>query len=262
MEEYQYECGSVAGFVQRLVVLSQRGYRYFLQGEVPARRIPEEVDAKLLAKYDLRLTRRQRAYRKSRGVANGHYVRLGRSWVLLGTSRQFFLDIDANESPRDLRESPIRVCGYSISLRRDGSARRRGEERLRASVRLDERTASEVRAFFEDLSVHRSKERLAAEFWRATNEWEPYAPVHRQFRAILWRVNARRNQAGFERVPLSCLRVHRRLPKHFASGADSVQVGLEVCENPLIDVPWVYPRDLKRNPLSSALRERSCPYEA
>jgi hypothetical protein len=222
MEEYRYECGSVAGFIQRVVVLSQRGYRYFVEGEIREGRAPEEVDAKLLAKYDLRLTRRQRAYRKAQGLSNGHYVRFDRNWVLLATSPRFFLEVDRNERPRDLRESPIRAHGYSVSLRRDGSARTRGEVRRRASVRLDEATTAELRAYFEELSIHRSRERLAAEFWRISSEWEAYAPVHRQFRAMLWRANERRREAGFDRVPLSCIRIHRRLPKHFPSAVEGL----------------------------------------
>ena len=220
MELYRFECPTRAGFLQRAVVLAQSGYRYFVQGEVPERRAPSEVDERLLAKYGLRLSRRARAYRKEYGFENGHYFRFGRSWVLMATARSFFLDVDGNERVLDLRENPLRVFGYTVSLRRDGAASREGSERRRVSVRLDEVTYLELRAYFESLSCHRSEEALRAEFWRASNAWEPYAPVKRQFRAILWRVNERRREAGLSRVPLSCLRIHRRLPKHFAGHAE------------------------------------------
>ena len=203
--------------MQRAVVLAQRGYRYFVQGEVPERKEPAAIDAKLLVKYDLRKTRRQRAYRKSRGLPNGHYFRHGTTWIVMATSREFFLAVDKKERVLDLRESPIRAFGYSLSLRRDGSAMRRGEHRYRASVRLDLETYRELRAYLEDLALQRSKERLAAEFWRESSRWQAYAPVHRQFRAILRRVNERREKAGYELVPASCVRRYRNHPKHFSS---------------------------------------------
>lgn len=215
MEEYRYECASMEGFVQRVVVLAQRGYRHFVQGEVPEHRSPEAVDEKFLAKYDLRKTRRQRAYRKQIGLSNGHYFRYGRTWVAMATERDFFLAVDPRESVSDLRENPIRAGGYSISLRRDGSAKRRGEHRYRASVRLDSETYLELRGYLESLAVHRSKEWLAAEVWKLSTRWQSYAPVQRQFRAIVRRLNEGRVEAGFDRVPASCVRICRELPRHF-----------------------------------------------
>jgi hypothetical protein len=139
----------------------------------------------------------------------------------MASAREFFLSVDARERAFDLRETPLRVYGYAVSLRRDGSARRRGEHRHRASVRLDRETYRELRAYFEERAVHQSKEALAREFWFESSRWQPYAPVHRQFRAILWRVNERRVAAGFERVPVSSLRVVRLYPRQFSSGCSS-----------------------------------------
>lgn len=218
MEEYRYECASIEGLVQRVVVLAQRGYRHFVQGEVPEHKSCEALDEKFLAKYDLRKTRRQRAYRKQVGLSNGHYFRHGRSWVAMATAREFFLEVDSREDVLDLRETPVRVGGYSISLRRDGSARRRGEHRYRASVRLDSDTYLELRAYFEDLAVHRSRESLASEFWRTSTKWQSYAPIYRQFRAVARRVNEMRQAAGFEPVPLAAIRMTRSYPRQLKGG--------------------------------------------
>lgn len=252
MEPYRYECESVEGFVQRAVVLAQRGYRYFVQGEVPERKEPAAIDKKLLAKYDLRKTRRQRAYRKSRGLPNGHYFRHGRTWIVMATARELFLAVDEKERVLDLRESPIRAFGYSLSLRRDGSAMRRGEHRYRASVRLDLETYRELRAYFEDLALHRSKERLAAEFWRESSRWQAYAPVSRQFRAIVRRVNERRAKASYELVPTSCVRRYRKHPKHFGpdiaderASAAPMPTDARACSSaPLVEVENRLPVDL------------------
>jgi hypothetical protein len=218
MEEYRYECASTEGLVQRVVVLAQRGYRYFVQGEIPEHKSCEALDEKFLAKYDLRKTRRQRAYRKQLGLPNGHYFRQGRAWVSMATSREFFLEVDPRETVLDLRETPIRVGGYSISLRRDGSAKRRGEHRFRASVRLDSETYLELRSYFEDLAVHRSKDSLASELWRESTNWQSYAPVYRQFRAVARRVNERRQAAGFAPVPLAAIRFARAYPRQLKGG--------------------------------------------
>jgi len=75
---YRYECRTLEGFVQRVVVLAQKGYTHFVQGRVPER--------KLLEKYDVGHTSRQRYRRKKKGLANVHYVRHGRDWVLLITA--------------------------------------------------------------------------------------------------------------------------------------------------------------------------------
>lgn len=225
MEEYRYECASIEGLVQRVVVLAQRGYRFFVQGEVPEHKDPEAIDGKFLGKYELRKTRRQRAYRKQCGLPNGHYFRHGRSWVSMATAREFFLEVDRRENVIDLRETPIRVGGYSISLRRDGSARRRGEHRYRASVRLDVETYSELRAHFEEASLHRSKEWLTREFWRESSRWQAYAPVHRQFRAMVKRVNARRDAAGYDRISSGAVRVVRSYPRHFEAPEGEEETG-------------------------------------
>jgi hypothetical protein len=205
----------VAGFVQRAVVLAQRGYQYFVAGEVPERKDPGRIDAKMLAKYGVALSRRQRTYRKSKGLPNGHYFRVERRWVLMATSRAFFLRIDSSERVKDLRESPLRVGGYGLSLRADGAAKRGGIRRLRASVRLDERTRRELRAEMEEAAIHRTADVLALRFWRESNRWQVYAPVYRQFRGVLRRVNELRKIAGLERVPVSCLRIQRVFPKQF-----------------------------------------------
>ncbi len=216
MEPYRYECATPAGFVQRVVVLAQCGYRFFVQGEVPERKAVERVDDKILSKYGVRKTRRQRAYRKARGLSNAHYFRHGRAWVLMATSPDFVLAVDAKERVRDLRKTPIRAHGYSVALRRDGSAMRRGEHRERASVRLDEETYRNLKRQFECIALRRSTERLRAEFWRQSSRWQVYAPVRRQFLALLRRVNDRRQAAGLSRLCPDCIRACRPWPPHFS----------------------------------------------
>jgi len=177
----------------------------------------------MMAKYGVRKTRRQRAYRKARGLSNAHYFRHGRVWVLMATSPEFVLAVDAKERVRDLRKTPIRAHGYSVSVRRDGSAMRRGEHRERASVRLDRETYRELKTHLDSLALKRSERRLAAAFWLESSSWQVYAPVRRQLVAILRSVNRRRKAAGLRSVDVNCIRRCRSWPRQFARQEAAVQ---------------------------------------
>jgi len=61
------------------------GYRYYVVGRIPDGKDPQRVDAKLKAKYDLGLSRWQRARRKRAGSASVRYLRHGRLFVMLAT---------------------------------------------------------------------------------------------------------------------------------------------------------------------------------
>lgn len=208
---YRYECRTLEGFVQRVVVLAQSGYRYFVQGEVPERRRPEEVDRKLLEKYEPTASSSTRYRRKGRGLANVQYVRHGRDWVLLVTPGKH----KAFEKERlfALRETPIRVGGYSISLRKDGAAKKAGEDRLRVHVRIDKPDYLALRDELLELAVVRPKEYLEARIW--DSGFEPYRPVCGQLHAIVIQLNALRKAAGLERLSSRCVRFKRTPPKHF-----------------------------------------------
>src|SRR5262249_29465887 len=60
--EYRCETRSVAGFVQQLAVAYVgRGYFFYVTGEIPERKDPCGVDAKLIAKYGLAIGKTGRA---------------------------------------------------------------------------------------------------------------------------------------------------------------------------------------------------------
>jgi len=111
---------------------------------------------------------------------------------------QFFAD--ERVRIHDLKRTPLRIGGYSISLRRD--PKRRGQ--LRAAVRIDKEAYRMVRDSFLELSVHRRPEAIAAAIWSVP--FEPYRPIREQLFRILTKVNERRKRAGYDAVPASCIR--------------------------------------------------------
>ncbi len=129
-----------------------------------------------------------------------YYFRWEDQFVLLSThgQHQFFRNEQAGM--RDIKRTPVRIGGYSISLRRD--PKKRGK--LRAAVRIDKETYRMVRDSFLERAVHRRSESIAAAMWSVP--FEPYRPIREQLFRVLKQVNECRKRAGYERVPASCLR--------------------------------------------------------
>lgn len=208
---YRCEASSVEGFVQQLAVgYVQHGHFFYVTGQVPEGKDVYAVDAKLMERYGLDVSKWTRAREKGKGGASVQYIRCGRFFVLIATAgrHEFF---ECEKGVRDLREHPIRFAGYSISYRRGV------DRRFHVSVRIAPDEYLRLKAFFVDLACHRSLEGLAAEFSRLP--FEPYAPVRRQLLNILRAVNRERQAAGFEPVPVGALRLRRRIVKPFFEAA-------------------------------------------
>lgn len=204
---YRCEAVSVEGFVQQLSVgYVQHGHLFYVAGEVPGNKEPRVVDAKLIARYGLNVSKWARARARAVGRASVRYIRHGRFFVLIATKgrHEFF---EREGGVRDIRRHPIRFGGYSISYRRGV------DRKWHASVRVAGDEYLRLRAHFLELAVHRSVENLTAEFSRVP--FEPYAPVRRQLLNILRAVNKKRKEAGFEPVSVGALRLRRRVVRPF-----------------------------------------------
>ena len=135
-------------------------------------------------------------------MANLHYLRHGRHFVLIAThGRHPFFDEEA-ANIRDIRRVPFKLGGYSVSYRNG-----------HASVRIDQETHKRLRVYLTDLASRRSAEHMIEEFRMLG--FEPYAPIRRQLLDLLRAVNRARRQAGFDPVPSSCLRLKRRVYRPF-----------------------------------------------
>ncbi|MEO8269865.1 MAG: hypothetical protein ABI557_09095 [Aureliella sp.] len=214
--KYRCEATSIEAAVQLIAASYLRhGYYWYVTGSIPKGKPAEQVDHKLIAKYGLDLTEWQRTRRRKQGLANAHYLRHDRWFILLVTEGHHALRQPAakggeGEHLKDCRRVPIRVGSYSISYRRSGVALPRGGTiKWHAHVRLSATAYSQLKAHFDSIAVHRSVENLTAEF--AQVGFARYAPIRRQLLNVLRRVNERRQRQTYQSLPYSVLNL-RRLP--------------------------------------------------
>ncbi|MEZ6103878.1 MAG: hypothetical protein R3E01_33445 [Pirellulaceae bacterium] len=219
-----YRCiaSSPEGLVQQVAVSYLRhGYWWYVTGRIPDGKDAESVDRKLIAKYEIDQTDRQRAYRKKRGLANMQYIRYGNWFLLLVTEGHHAFKQQERNRIRDCRRHPIKFEGYSISYRRAAiTPKGGGQPKWHACVRIDPWTYRELKAFFLDRACHRSVENLANDFARVP--YARFAPVRRQLLTIQRLVNKARAQVGHEPIPHSALRLRRRILKAFQSECDEL----------------------------------------
>jgi hypothetical protein len=216
-EIMQYRCvaSSPEGLVQQVAVCYLRhGYWWYVSGRIPKHKNPESVDRKLVAKYEINLTDRQRAHRKRRGLANLQYIRYGHWFLLLVTDGHHRFKLEERNRIRDCRRHPIRFEGYSISYRRSGiTPPGGGAPKWHACVRIDPPTYRQLKAFFLDRACHRSFENLTMDFARVP--YARFAPVRRQLLTIYRAVNQARQRMGYVQLPTSVLRLRREIVQPF-----------------------------------------------
>jgi hypothetical protein len=210
--KYNCEAVSLEGCIQQIAVsYVPNGYFFYVTGFIPISKDPRLTDEKLIKKYGIARSKWSRARRKSGGMANVQYIRFRRWFALLAThGRHHFFEEEA-KSLKDVRETPMQFAGYSIDFK-DGSAH----------VRIARETYSEIRAWFLENALHRSAESLSNQL--KALHFEPYGGVKKQLFSLLNAVNEKREQAGFEPVALSSLRLKRTPCKPFEL-PDEVRLG-------------------------------------
>jgi hypothetical protein len=203
-----YRCRAVLlpAFIQQLAVAYvAHGYWFYVRGWIPPAKDPETVDRKLIEKYGIDVSKWERARRKKAGLANLHYLRHGRTFVLIAThGHHRFFEEEVGQI-RDIRRVPFKLGGYSVSYRNG-----------HASVRINQESYRRLKVYLTDLAVRRSAEHMAEEFRML--HFEPYAPVRRQLLNLLRAVNRVRKQATLDPVPTESLRLKRRIYRPFKRG--------------------------------------------
>jgi hypothetical protein len=206
---YQCEASSIVGFIQQLAVsYIANGYFFYVTGVVPEAKDPRCIDAKLIERYGIAISKWSRARQKRAGLASIQYLRCGRLFVLLATHGEHAFFSGEGSSIRDVRRVPLKAFGYAI-----------GHRRGRVDVRMEREEFKRLRAYFVDLAVHRSADTIAGEL--SSLRFEPYSGVRRQLLQLLRAVNRPRKRAGYELVPPDVLRLRRRIVRPFV-GMDHV----------------------------------------
>ena len=170
---YRGVAASVAGFVQQLAVgYVAHGYWFYVKGWIPEGKDMAKIDAKIIAQYDLDVSKWTRARQKKAGQAGVQYLRCDRFFVIVATHGQHPFFEGEGRQVRDLRRCPLFFNGYSIGCRkgRDGQ--------WHASVRIERETFKALKGRFTQIAVHHSVDELVREL-RAI-PFEPYAPVRDQ----------------------------------------------------------------------------------
>lgn len=204
--DWRVQCRT--GLVQVLASnLLPHGYRWYVTGVIPEHKCPIRVDAKLIDKYQLSVSKWERARRKRIGWAGVRYLRLDRTFILIATNGAHPFKLDERAVLRDAREVPLKLDGYALSIRRDQSPK--GEGRWRARVSIERKTYLTLKAHFLELAKHTTERQLRDEFWSVP--FEPYKPVWRQLASILRAVNRARKAAGKSQLPYTVLRQRRRI---------------------------------------------------
>ena len=221
--EYRCVATSVAGFVQQLVsCYLPHGYWFYVSGIIPPGKAPPVIDEKLMGKYGIGVSRTSRARRKAVGIANVHYLRYQRRFLLLATHGFHPFYDDEAKNIRDVRRVPIKFEGYSISVAKGGFLRKPKEgglavrdQKSRVRVQIEAEMFKGLRAYFEDIALYRTVDRLAAEL--ADLPFEPYAPVRRQLLNLIRYINQRRQATSLKPVGFSALRYRRRIVRPFGT---------------------------------------------
>jgi len=227
--DYRYEATSLEGFVQILASnYLPHGYWFYVTGHVRTGKDPRAVDRKLIEKYEIALSRQQRARRKKAGLANLQYVRIGPFFVLLATHGKHRFFTDEGASVRDIRKYPLQIGGYSLTVRRGDFLKKTARDRhpvpdhrYRVRVQIGREKYRELMAHFLDIATHRRADVLAREFWNVP--FEPYAPIRKQLLQILRRVNAKRSAMGYEKLLPDVFRYRRRIVCPFGEVSDQAK---------------------------------------
>ena len=82
-----YLCKSWQFMLQQIVYLVSKGYTYYSTGEIPLNKAHKarSIDLKIISKYNIDLSKDQRARRKKKKLANFYYLRWKNQFVILHT---------------------------------------------------------------------------------------------------------------------------------------------------------------------------------
>ena len=196
----------MSAFIRHLAVnYVSRGYFFYVQGEIPAHKDPAKIDAKIIEKYDLDISKWQRARQHKQGKAAIQYLRCRRRFVIIGThgEHQFFKE--EGSAILDIRRVPLKFGGYSVSYRLGW----RGKWFV--SVRIEYTRFLQLKEYLLNRARAASADDLISEL--RSFRFPSFVPVRRQLVGLFSAMNYVRKLGGAEGIPLAAI-----LPRHWRRG--------------------------------------------
>lgn len=191
---YRCEAKTVSEFIRHLAVnYVSRGYFFYVRGEIPAHKDPARVDAKIIHRYGIGISKWVRHRRRRDGWAGVQYLRYRRHFVILATHGRHAFFSEEGKEIRDFRRSPLQFGGYSVGSWQGG---RDG----RVSVRIAKEHFVQLREYLLARAKRASVEDLLGEL--SLFAFPPFAPVRRQLFFLVRQMNEARQGAGLEGIPL------------------------------------------------------------
>ena len=240
MERYRWIATSPEGFLRQLVSnYLPHGYRFYVSGNIKPSRDPAQFDRVMQKKFRYQMSPSQRNRRKNAkgpdgrplGLANVHYLRYQRFWILLCTKgRHRFFDEHAKRDRwgnvtskyfRDVHRDPIFFHGYSIRVAEGGYLPRyrwkeanspERDTKRRVRVRIARETYQTLKADFVARAGSGRWSAWALEAVVFNLPFVPYAPVREQLWTLVRLMNGARKERGFRDSldPRRCIR--RKIP--------------------------------------------------
>lgn len=175
--EYRCVAKSVEGFIRQLAVAYiTHGYWFYVTGTIPEGKDPAAVDAKLIDRYGIAISKWARCRRKKRGLANMQYLRHGRFFVLLATKGRHEFFEREKAVIRDVRRKSIKFAGYSIGCRK-------GRDGLwHVNVRIESALFENIKSWATELAMKRDEAILSMVLRSLSTQ--AYAPIDGQLRSI------------------------------------------------------------------------------
>lgn len=224
---YRWKVDSPESLVQLIAANYLRyGYFWYVTGYVRPDKEIKTVASRLIEKYRIDISERQRTHDKSKGIARVQVIFYSRWFILLVTEGNHQIKQAASkggegDAVRDCRRNPIRFEGYSISYRRASTTSPgESEPRWHAHVKIDAPTYRQLKQQFAKRACNRSVRVLARDFEKVP--YARYAPVRRQLLCIWRQTNRLRASRGLEAVPKKSLQLRRSPVKVYAEAVHEV----------------------------------------
>lgn len=164
----QYLCTSWQGLLQQLIFLVSRGYVFFSIVPLNFKKNGDnwvKTDKKLIKKYDMNISKFQRARRKKNGKANFYYLRWEHVAIMLHTVG----DVNStvyNDKFLDLREKQRKIILKISDLvwLQIGFGAIEKDKKRHVTVRLEKDCFNGFKANIERISQLKNKDLIIAEF--------------------------------------------------------------------------------------------------